>query len=76
MVYNLSLESVKITLVISECFKLNISVPYGSVLGPLFFFLYIYPFSQVITKYMDLKYHFYAYHIQRFIHLTPGNCTN
>ena len=67
-------QSVKIGSVISECFKLTFGAPQGSVLGPLLFSLYTPP-SQIIAKYMDVKYHFYA-DSQLFIHLSPGNCAN
>ena len=30
--------------------------------------------SQVIAKYMDVKYHFYVNDNQLLIHLSPGNC--
>ena len=32
------------------------------------------PLSQVIAKFMDVKYHFYVDDSQLFIHLSPGNC--
>ena len=53
-------QSVKIGAVIFECFKLTFRVPHGPVLGLLFFSLYTSPLSQVIAKYMDVKYHFYC----------------
>ena len=67
-------QSVKIGSVISQCFKLTL--PQGYVLGPLLFSLYTSPLSQVIEKYMDVKYHFYADDSQLFVHLSPGNCAN
>ena len=63
-------QSVKIGSVISKCFKLN------SVLGPLLFSQYTSPLSQVIAKYMEVKYSFYADDSQLFTHLSPGNCAN
>ena len=32
--------------------------------------------SQVIAKYMHVKYQFYVDNSQLFIHLSPGNCAN
>ena len=72
--YFLDHFSVKIVSVISKIFKLNFGVPQSFVLGPLLFSLYISFLSQVIAKYMDLKYHFYADYSKLFVHLSPGNC--
>ena len=69
-------QSVKIGSVISECFKLNFGVPQGSVLGPLLFSLYTSPLTQVIAKFKDVKYYFYADDSQLFVHLSPGKCAN
>ena len=69
-------QSVKNGSMISEFSKLNFGVPQGSVLGRLLFSLYTSPLSQVMAKYMDVKYHFYADDSQLFIHLSPGNCAN
>ena len=57
-------------------FQIKFWVPQGSVLGPLLFSLYTSPFSQVIAKFKDVKYHFYADDSQLFVHLSPGNCAN
>ena len=67
-------QSVKIGSLISECFKLNFGVPQGSVLGSLLFSLYTSPLSQIIAKFKDVKYRFYADDSQLFVHLSPGNC--
>ena len=69
-------QSVKIRSVISECFKLTFGVPRGFVLDPLLFSLYTSPLSQVIAKYMDVKYHCYVDDSQLFVHLSPGNFAN
>ena len=69
-------QSDKIGSVISECFKLNFGVPRGSILGPLLFSLYTGYLSQIIAKFKDVKYHFYADNSQMFVHLSPGNCAN
>ena len=59
--------------VISKWFKLKIGIPQCYVLGPLLFSLYTSPLSQVIAKYMDVKYHFYEDNSHLFIHLSPGS---
>ena len=42
----------------------------------MLFSLYISLLSQVIAKYMDVKYNFYGDYSQLFVHLSPGNCAN
>ena len=69
-------QSAKIGSMLSESFKLNFRVPQVSVLGPLLFYLYTFPLSQVIAKYKGVKYHFYANDSQLFVHLSPGTCAN
>ena len=61
-------------------------VPQGSVLGPSFFSIYLYPLPSIISKYPNIYYHFYADDIQLYMfiptNLSPGlnnqlsNCAN
>ena len=55
-------------------FQIKFLVPQGSVLCS--FSLYTSPLCQVIAKFKDVKYHFYADDSQLFVHLSPGNCNN
>ena len=60
MVYNISPGPLSISQnwISYLCFKSNFRVPHCSVLGPSLFSIYTTPFSQVIAKYMDVKYHY------------------
>ena len=61
-------------------------VPQGSVLGPSFFSIYLYPLPSIISKYPNIYYPQYADNIQLYMflptNLSPGlnkqltNCTN
>ena len=51
-------------------------MPQGSILGPLLFSLYTSLLSNVIAKFKDVKYRFYAEDSQLFVHLSPGSCAN
>ena len=64
-------QSVRSGSAVSDLFTLKFGVPQGSVLGPLLFFLYTTPLTQVIRKYTGVKYHFYVDDMQLFIHLSP-----
>ena len=52
-------------------------VPQGSVLlGPLFFPLYITPWSKVMRRDSDINFHFYGHATQLFVHLSHKNATS
>ena len=52
--------SIKIGNSLSNPVRLTSGVPYGSVLDPLFFLIYIIPISHIINKYPTIKYYLYA----------------
>ena len=66
-------QSFKIGSTLSNLFELSFGVPQGSVLGPFLFSLYTTPLDQVIWKYTEVTYHFYADDIQLLIHLSPDD---
>ena len=61
-------------------------VPRGSVLGPSFFSIYLYPLTSIIFKYPNIYYHLYEDNIKLYMFLltnsSPGlntqlsNCAN
>ena len=68
-------QSVKIGSTLSDLQKLLFSVPQGSVLGPLLFSLYTSPLSNLIGKNKGVKFHFYAYDSQLYVHLSHMNAS-
>ena len=69
-------QAVKIGSTLSDFHKLIFGVPQGSVLGPLLFSLYTTPLTKIISKYKDVKYHFYADDTQLFVKISPKNATS
>ena len=51
---------VKIASDLSDAKVLNYGLPQGSCVGPQLFSYYIHPITDVIKRYSDIKYHFYA----------------
>ena len=68
-------QSVKIGYTLSDLQKLLLSVPQGSVLGPILFSLYTSPLSTLIGKHKGLKFHLYADDSQLYVHLSHMNAS-
>ena len=66
-------QCIKIGSILSDTKKLLYGVPLGSVLGPIFFSLYITPLSKVIQNHPGISYHFYVDDTQLYVHLTHKN---
>ena len=56
----------------SNPFRLNYSVPQGSVLGPQWFVLYTTPVRDIINKY-NIQYHYYADDLQLYVSFNPDS---
>ena len=56
--HSFKIGSVSVSQTVSDCFKLNFGVPQCSLLGPWLFSIYNKALNQVMSKYMDVKYHF------------------
>ena len=50
---------------------LNYGLPQGSCVGPQLFSYYIHPITDVIKRYSDIKYHFYADDTRMYICVDP-----
>ena len=57
-------SSVKINYYISPPTKILKGIPKGSIIGPLLFYIYLRPISNIIRKYPNIYYHIYANDIQ------------
>ena len=50
---------------------LQYGVPQGLVLGPIQYSFYTFPLANIISRYKNLQYHFYAHDTQIYCHITP-----
>ena len=64
------IHSVKVGMELSEPVHMDVGVPQGSVLGPLFFLVYVLPIGDIMKRH-GISYHVYADEIQLYLHFDP-----